>query len=110
MSSQATTFQELKTWAALPASSEAKEETTVLYCVSYNHLNRREWLAANDIPGKQKAWKLKFEYLHAVDAQHARFLFIMGRPNKNMNGYDIVGIAPVVGYSVNDNHGEKLSV
>jgi hypothetical protein len=89
----------------IAASSSAEEQTAILYCISYNELNKARY-----IKNKQIVWELKFHYLHATDMQNARYEFIMSRPNKSIQGFDIVGIAPVIGYHVEDNKGDKLSV
>lgn len=92
----------------LTPSGHEEEQATNLHCITYNELDRRKWLAAKDVDGKRRAWVLKFHYLHATDCQHARFEFIMGRPNKSLAGVDIVAIAPAVGRLANDSNGDNL--
>jgi hypothetical protein len=91
----------------IAASADAKEEIAILYCIAYNELNKRKWLAAKDAEGKKRAWELKFHYLHAVDQQHARFEFIMARPNKSIVGVDIVSISPAIGSLAKDSNGDE---
>lgn len=86
-------------------SSQVKEEIANLYCIAYNQLDKRAYLR-----GKEIVWTLKFHYLHAVDAQNARYEFIMAQPHKSIQGLDIVSIAPVIGRHVEDTKGDKLSL
>lgn len=92
----------------IAASLQTEEQIAIVYCITYQQLNRRALSKATNDTEKAQAWELKFHYLHACDMQHARFEFIMSRPNKNMNGINIVAIAPAVGAKVDDNHGEQL--
>ena len=94
----------------IAASLSSEEQIAIMYCVTYKQLNRRKLLKATSEFERYQAWDLKFHYLHACDMQHARFEFIMSRPNKNMNGVIIVGIAPAVGAKVEDKHGDRLSL
>ena len=48
------------------------------------------------------------EYLHAEDVSHARAQFCYSEPNRRTSR--IVGVALVIGFYVNENHGDKLSV
>lgn len=50
------------------------------------------------------------EYLHAPTERHAKAQFYRGISLKNLRQIKLVGIAPVVGFHVHDEHGEKLSV
>ncbi len=52
--------------------------------------------------------KLDFEYLHADDRHHARVQFTVANPDRRH--VRIVEVAQVLGYVVEDEHGEQLSV
>lgn len=52
--------------------------------------------------------EIKFEYLHAADANEARYQFCCA--HRSRRRYNIIDIAPAVGYFVEDNHGDILSV
>ena len=90
--------------AGIAASQSAPEEVAILYCISYEELNKRKWLTAKDTDTKRRAWELKFHYLHAVDMQHARFQFIMS--HKDMRGININAIAPAIGVLAKDDNGD----
>lgn len=66
-----------------------------LYAVAYE-VYRRGVLVRGDI-----------EYLHAEDTLHAGNQFKLAHPNRNT--HHIVGVAPAIGFFVEDNHGEVLS-
>jgi hypothetical protein len=58
-------------------------------------------------------WTVRYEYMHGIDSAHIRSQFIQANWNRNVriaNVHGHFGIAPVLGYKVHDNHGEKLSV
>ncbi len=55
-------------------------------------------------------WKPDFLYLHAASDGDARWQFLNSESPATMRHMRIVGVAPVLGYLVNDNHGEDLSV
>lgn len=50
------------------------------------------------------------EYLHAFNARRARVQFMKGFNFNEIRVIKVVGVAPVVGFHVHDEHGEKLSV
>lgn len=68
-----------------------------LFCAAYEKI----------IEGKIKAFK---EYMHAEDVNEARKNFLAGHCNDIIPVSNIVGIARVIGYIVQDDKGEKLSV
>jgi hypothetical protein len=51
-------------------------------------------------------WKAEMIYLHATDSANARIRFTATHDRS----YRIVALGPVIGYFVNDNHGDDLSV
>lgn len=55
---------------------------------------------------------LQFHYRHAENAHLARVQFILFQENKGhpFHTYTIIEVARVVGYFVNDSHGDALSV
>ncbi len=55
-------------------------------------------------------WKPAILYVHATDAGDARVQYLQSEAEGNHRHMRIVGIAPVIGYHVNDNHGEDLTV
>lgn len=59
---------------------------------------------------KPGVWGADFVYLHAADAADARLQFFASEPTSLHKHMRVVGIAPVVGYQVNDNHGDDLTV
>ena len=66
-----------------------------LYCIAY------EYRATLHV------WRADFMYLHAVSDGDARIQFLGSQsPHLHMR---IVGIAPVLGYLVDDAHGEELT-
>lgn len=70
----------------------------VLYCICYEFKLR---------PG---VWDCDKLYLHAENDGDARWQFLRAENPDLMREMRIVGIAPVVGYFVNDTRGEALSV
>lgn len=55
-------------------------------------------------------WAPAMLYVHAVDAADARVQYLQSEYLENQKHMRLVGIAPVIGYFVHDNHGDKLSV
>jgi hypothetical protein len=58
-------------------------------------------------------WKVRHEYMHGIDSAHVRSMFLQVNAFRNRriaNIHGNFGVAPVLGYRVHDNHGEKLSV
>lgn len=54
------------------------------------------------------AWRPEeIVYVHGVDVANARFEYLRTNPDK---GTRIVALGPVIGYHVEDSHGEILSV
>jgi hypothetical protein len=69
-----------------------------LYCICYEYKKS---------PG---IWDCDKLYLHADDAGDARLQFFRSDSPETMREIRIVGIAPVIGYFVDDNKGNELSV
>jgi len=69
-----------------------------LYCICYEYRIR---------PG---VWDCDKLYLHADDAGDARLQFFRSDSPETMRHIRIVGIAPSIGYFVDDKKGEELSV
>ena len=69
-----------------------------LYAIAYEYRVRR---------GK---WVPEIDYLHATDDGDARLQFFQSESPAIMRETRIVGIAPVIGHYVHDNHGEAVSV
>ena len=57
-----------------------------------------------DIDGN---WHADIVHLHAMDSSNARYCFLLDSSNRGPN-VRIVAVGPVVGYHVEDEHGEKL--
>ena len=84
---------------------DVAKDGTILYAIAYerriiyfkNGQRRRKW-----VPG--------IEYLHAKDEGDARLQYFQSELPGVMQETRIVGVAPVIGYHVEDNHGDKLSV
>jgi len=76
---------------------ESTKPKKILYCIAYNL-----WSQGN-------VWVPQKDYTHAVDVGEARWTFFQDLQS-NRKRVIIVGIAPVLGYFVDDNHGDKLSV
>lgn len=79
-----------------PANTEKK----TLYCIAYER-----WSV------KRKKWIAELDYTHANDAGEARLTFFQDlQSNKTIVNPKGLMVAPVLGYFVDDNHGEELSV
>lgn len=74
------------------------KEKRLLYAVAYEY------------KVKKKKWIPDIDYLHANDANDARWWFFQSEPPETFRQVRVVGIAPVIGYFVDDNKGEQLSV
>jgi hypothetical protein len=59
---------------------------------------------------RRRKWVPGSEYLHAKDLEDARLQYFNSEAPKVMQEVRIVGIAPVIGYHVNDNHGDDITV
>lgn len=70
----------------------------LLYCIAYEYRVKRG------------VWRPELDYLHANDANDARWWFFQSESPQVFRQVRVVSVAPVVGYFVNDNHGEDLSV
>ena len=71
---------------------------------------RSLYAVAVEIPikrrGKIIGWKPEITHLHAFDSQNAKVTYLQDPDNYS---HRIVAVGPVVGYFVEDNHGEVLS-
>ena len=63
---------------------------------------------AYELYRKGQIQKAGIEYVHADSTAHARNQYCFQYPNRRT--HKIIGVAPVVGYHVDDNHGELLHV
>lgn len=68
-----------------------------LYCIAYELYSRKGHLLKGDL-----------EYVHADSVAHARNQFCYSNPNRRT--HKVVGVAPVIGFYVDDKKGEVLSV
>jgi hypothetical protein len=73
-------------------------DTRLLYAVAYM------WKKKGS-----KTWERSIDYLHAHDAADARWWFFQSENPSVFRRVQLVGIAPVIGYFVDDAHGEALS-
>lgn len=80
----------------------AKEPKKELHAIAYEYKVR-------DRNGKVR-WVPEIDYLHATDTGDARLQYLQSEPPQVMREVRIVGVAKVLGYFVDDNHGDKLSV
>ncbi len=76
-----------------------EEKKKPLYCIAYT------WWSI-----KRKKWVAEKLYMHADSAGDARVMFMNSEAPETHRRINIVGVAPVIGYFVHDNHGDKLSV
>lgn len=65
-------------------------------------------VAAEEWDPIKKEWGLIIRYNHSTDAYQAKNTYILSRGATML--YRIIGIAPAIGYKVNDDHGIVLSV
>lgn len=72
-----------------------------LYAIAYEYRIGR---------GRTRKWIPEIDYLHADDGADARLKFFQSEPLEIMREVRMVGVAPVIGYFVDDNKGDKLSV
>ncbi len=72
-------------------------EKRLLYAIAYEYRVKRG------------VWKPDIDYLHAVDDKDAHFAFFQSESPQVMRQVKVVGVAPVIGYFVDDKHGEQLS-
>jgi len=56
--------------------------------------------------GKNISWVPEIVHVHANDSAHAKFIFLQDIDHRR--NYRIVAVGPVIGYHVEDEHGEKL--
>jgi hypothetical protein len=89
--------QNVKAMAETRLINHAKQSGKLLYSICYWHR----------VDGR---WREEFLYCHADDAGDARVQYFNSPIGRGLHDLRIVAIAPVVGYHVKDEHGEKLSV
>lgn len=75
------------------------DKSQTLYCRAFTFLDVRT--------GK---WIGEREYTHAASIEDARLTFWRSENEKTMRRINVVGVAPVIGYFVNDTKGDELSV
>jgi hypothetical protein len=68
------------------------DENRILYAIAAEHLTHKGWVA-------------EIHYVHASNQASARYQFVAAYPKAR-----VVGIAPSLGYFVDDKKGDKLSV
>lgn len=85
----------LRDWAETPDGQQRKE---IMYCAKY-------WVRE-----KGKAPRFTECVFHATDEGDARVRFWRSENERKFRRIQLVGLAPVVGYLVNDNHGDDLTV
>lgn len=79
------------------------KEKRALYCVAYEYRMLRKG-------GQWTPWKAEFDYLHANDWKDAQWWFFQSEPPDKFRQIHIGHVAPVIGYHVEDNKGDVLSV
>lgn len=75
-----------------------------LYAIAYE---RRVGYVKNG--ERRYRWVPEIEYLHATDEGDARLQYFQSELPQVMQETRVVGVAPVIGYFVNDNHGDDIS-
>jgi len=82
---------------------EKKEEKakTSLHAICYEYRVGR---------GRHTRWIPEIDYLHAVDVADARLQYLQSEPPQVMREVRIVAVSRVIGYFVDDNKGDSLSV
>ena len=51
-------------------------------------------------------WVPEIVHVHALDSANAKFIFLQNPEHRKF--YRIVAVGPVIGYHVEDEHGERL--
>ncbi len=74
-----------------------RNETRQLYAVAYEKPQRGKWVP-------------EIDYLHGISAGEARWWFCQSDSPQVMSRIRIVGVAPVIAYFANDEHGDDVSV
>jgi hypothetical protein len=77
----------------------AQKSGKLLYSICYLH--------GAPIVGQRK---MEYLYCHAEDAGDARVQFLYSPACKGLSHVSIVAIGPVIGYHVEDDHGDRLTV
>jgi hypothetical protein len=78
---------------------KAPETTKTFYCIAYTYWS-----------DKRLRWISDMIYTHAENIEEARLTFYRSETSGVMRKINLVGIAPVIGYFVDDTKGEELSV
>jgi hypothetical protein len=76
----------------------------ILYAIAYERLTVY-WKNGE----RRRRWEPGIEYLHAVNDGDARYQYFNSELPEVMTETRIVGVAPVIGYHVHDNHGDVIS-
>jgi hypothetical protein len=70
---------------------------------------RQLYAIAAEIPVKRKgkvvSWAAEITHVHADDVVHARYIYMQ---DAHHHSHRIVAVGPVVGYHVEDEHGDFL--
>jgi hypothetical protein len=80
---------------SLQTKKQPQNNGKTLFCACLEIWRNGEWIARKD-------------YLHADDVGEARAKVTVAHPNRNL--VRIIGVAQVIGYHVEDNHGDRLIV
>lgn len=83
---------------------DKREDGKKLYAIAYEY--RLEYVVNGE---KRRKWVPEIDYLHAIDDGDARLQYLQSEPPSVMRETRIVGVAPVIGYFVNDSHGDDVS-
>lgn len=81
--------------------SKKEGDKTTLHAIAFEYRVGR---------GRHTRWIPEIDYLHAVDVADARLQYLQSEPPSVMREVRIVGVSRVLGYFVDDNKGDKLSV
>ncbi len=84
---------------------DKRKNGETLYAIAYER--RVAYTARNG--QRRRKWVPEIEYLHAIDEGDARLQYFQSEVPQVMHETRIVGVAPVIGYHVNDNHGDDVS-
>jgi len=72
-------------------------ENRKLYAIAAERMIRRN---------RRISWIPEIVHVHAIDSANAKFVFL--QDVNHQKNYRIVAVGPVIGYHVDDEHGEKL--
>lgn len=66
------------------------------------------WAVAVEYYKHGRLVRANIVYLHGTDAAHARGQYCLANPNRRT--HKVVAVGPVIGYFVQDDHGDRLTV